>query len=360
MNQNQLLVINLGSTSTKYAVFCEESCVFEETIRHPMEELAAFQDILSQRDYRESAILKGVEAHGISLQSLTAVVARGGLTQPLPGGTFVIDEAMLAALCDPNAAKHASSLSGVIAYDVAQKLQLPVYTVDPVVTDELCDLARYSGWKDIERRSIFHALNQKSVARHAAAKLGKRYEDCNFIVVHMGGGVSVGAHACGRVIDTNNALDGEGPFTPERTGSLPVGSVIDVCFSGKYTRKEVFDLFVKRGGLLSYLGTNDGRTAENMASAGDADAAKVLEAMAYQVSKEIGAQAAVLCGKIDAIVLTGGLAYSKLITGYISDRVSFLAPVMLFPGENEMLALTEGALRALRGQEEPKRYSDVH
>lgn len=360
MQQHNLLVINLGSTSTKYAVYCDETCVFEETIRHPSEELGAFPDILSQREYRETAILQGVEAHGFSLEKLTAIVARGGLTEPLPGGTFVVDEAMLTALCDANAAKHASSLSGVIGYDIAQKLHLPVYTVDPVVTDEMSELAHYSGLKDIRRRSIFHALNQKSVARHAAKQLEKRYEDCRFIVVHLGGGISVGAHENGKVIDTNNALDGDGPFSPDRTGGLPFGSVVDLCFSGKYSRKEIYDMFIKRGGLMSYIGTNDGRTAENMASAGEHDAAMALEAMAYQVSKEIGAQSTVLCGKIDAIVLTGGLAHSKLITGYITERVSFLAPVLLFPGENEMLALTEGALRALRGEETPKRYSDIY
>lgn len=351
-----ILAINLGSTSSKYAVYRDTEPVFVETIRHPKEELAVFPDIISQKEYRRDAVMRGVAEHGVELKSLDAVVARGGLTRPLPGGTFVIDRAMLEALNDPKAAKHASSLSGIIAYDIAEGLGVPVFTVDPVVTDELEPLARVSGYEGIERVSIFHALNQKAVARAAAAQLGKPYDQLNLIVAHMGGGISVGAHRGGRVIDVNNCLDGDGPFSPERAGGLPVVAVLDLCFSGKYTRKELYDMFVKKGGFYSYLGVNDGRKAEEMADAGDEKANLVLDAMAYQVSKEIGACAAVLSGRVDAVVLTGGLAYSKRLTQAISQRVSFVADVMLFPGENEMLALVEGALRALRGEEEAKKF----
>lgn len=351
-----LLAINLGSTSSKFAVYRDTEPVFVETIRHPKEELAPFPDVISQQDYRRQAVLNGVREKGVDLHELDAVVARGGLTRPLPGGTFVIDEAMLKALQDPQAAKHASSLSGIIAYDIASELKVPVYTVDPVVTDELEPLARVSGYDGIERVSIFHALNQKAVARAAAKELGKSYDQLNLIVAHMGGGVSVGAHKNGRVVDVNNCLDGDGPFSPERAGGLPVISVLDLCMSGKYTRKELYDMFVKKGGFYSYLGVNDGRKAEEMADAGDEKANLVLDAMAYQVSKEIGACAAVLSGKVDAVVLTGGLAYSKRLTAAIADRVSFIARVMLFPGENEMLALVEGALRALRGEEQAKHF----
>ncbi len=351
-----ILAINLGSTSSKYAVYRDTEPVFIETIRHPKEELAVFPDIISQKDYRCKAVLDGVREKGVDIHTVDAVVARGGITRPLPGGTFVIDEAMIEALRDPQAATHASSLSGIIAYDIASDLKVPVYTVDPVVTDELEPLARVSGYDGIERISIFHALNQKAVARAAAKELGKKYEELNLIVAHMGGGISVGAHRNGRVIDVNNCLDGDGPFSPERAGSLPVVSLLDICCSGKYTRKELYDMFVKKGGFYSYLGVNDGRKAEEMAAAGDEKANLVLDAMAYQVAKEIGACAAVLSGRVDAIVMTGGLAYSKRLTGAIADRVSFIAQVMLFPGENEMLALVEGALRALKGEEEAKRF----
>ncbi len=351
-----ILAINLGSTSSKYAVYRDTEPVFVETIRHPKEELAGFPDIISQKDYRRKALLDGVREQGVDIQTLDAVVARGGLTRPLPGGTFVIDEAMLEALEDPQAAKHASSLSGIIAYDIACNLKVPVFTVDPVVTDELEPLARISGYDGIERVSIFHALNQKAVARAAARQLGKKYEELNLIVAHMGGGVSVGAHRNGRVVDVNNCLDGDGPFSPERAGGLPVVSVLDLCCSGKYTRKELYDMFVKKGGFYSYLGVNDGRKAEEMAASGDEKANLVLDAMAYQVAKEIGACAAVLSGRVDGIALTGGLAYSKRLTAAIAERVSFIAEVLLFPGENEMLALVEGALRALRGEEEAKRF----
>ena len=351
-----ILSINFGSTSTKYAVYNQEEVVFVKTVQHTKEELAPFSDILSQRSYREGIIRKGIEENNFDIQKLCAVVGRGGLTKPIVGGTYTIDEDMIAALSDPAAARHASSLSGIVAFDIAKSLGLPCFTVDAVVTDEMEPVARVSGFAEIERISIFHALNQKAMARRAAVELGKQYEDCNFIVAHMGGGVSVGAHLKGKVIDVNNGLDGEGPFSPERAGGLPVCSVIEMCYSGKYSKKEISDLYIKKGGMMSYLGTNDGKKAEELAASGDEKAKLVLEAMAYQVSKDIGAMATVLEGKVDAIILTGGIAYGKLITDYIKQKVGFLAKVFVYGGENEMLALTQGALRVLEGKEKAKKF----
>lgn len=351
-----ILSINFGSTSTKFAVYNDEEKVFVETINHPNEELVGFSDILSQREYREKSIRNGLAQHNFDITSLEAVVGRGGLTHPIPGGTYTIDTKMIDALSDPKAARHASSLSGIVAYDIAKSLSLPCFTVDAVVTDELDEVARFSGFCGIERVSIFHALNQKAMARRCATELGKKYEDCNFIVAHMGGGVSVGAHKRGRVIDVNNGLEGDGPFSPERAGGLPVCSVIDMCYSGKYSKKEISDLFIKKGGILSYLGTNDGRVAEDMAQGGDPKAQMVLSAMAHQVSKEIGAMAAVLGGEVDAIVVTGGMAYCKPITQIIEKNTAFIAKNYVYGGENEMLALTQGALRVLNGEEKPKSF----
>lgn len=351
-----ILSINFGSTSTKYAVYNNEDNVFVKTVQHSNEELAVFPDILSQRSYREGIIRKGIEENNFDIGKLCAVVGRGGLTKPIVGGTYYIDEDMMAALAEPSAARHASTLSSIVAFDIAKSLGLPCFTVDAVVTDEMEPVAKISGFAGIDRISIFHALNQKAMARRAAAELGKKYEDCNFIVAHMGGGVSVGAHVNGKVIDVNNGLDGEGPFSPERAGGLPVCSVVDMCYSGKYSKKEISDLYIKKGGMVSYLGTNDGKKAEELANSGDATAKLVLQAMAYQVSKDIGAMAAVLEGKVDAIILTGGIAYGKLVTDYIAKKVGFLARVFVYGGENEMLALTQGALRVLKGEEQAKKF----
>jgi butyrate kinase len=252
--------------------------------------------------------------------------------------------------------QHASNLGGILAREIASQLNIPAFIVDPVVVDEMEEVARLSGMPDIERISIFHALNQKAVARRAARDLGKSYEEANLIVAHLGGGISVGAHKKGRVVDVNNALDGEGPFSPERAGGLPAEGLLKLCFSGKYTMDEIKKKMVGKGGLVAYLKTNDAREVEKMIEEGNKEAELIYRAMAYQIAKEIGNCAAVLCGQVDAIVLTGGIAHSKMLTGWIKERVEFISQVMTYPGEDEMSALAEGGLRVLRGEEKAKEY----
>ncbi|MBM7616176.1 butyrate kinase [Alkaliphilus hydrothermalis] len=352
----RILTINPGSTSTKIAIFDNEKPVFEEVLRHSTEEIEKYETIFDQYEFRKGVILETLNEKGINLTKLAAVVGRGGLLKPIAGGTYKVDENMLKDLKVGVLGAHASNLGGVIAYEIAGQLNIPSFIVDPVVVDEMHDVARISGMPEIERKSIFHALNQKAVARRAAKEAGKKYEDMNYIVAHLGGGISVGAHQKGRVIDVNNALDGEGPFSPERAGGLPVGDLAKLCFSGKYTHAEIKKKITGAGGLVAYLGTNDGRDVKKMMDAGDEKAEIVYKAMAYQVAKEIGSCAAVLKGQIDAIILTGGIAYDKMFTQWIIDSVAFLGEVIIHPGEDEMIALAEGGLRVLRGEEEAKSY----
>lgn len=352
----RLLVINPGSTSTKIAVFDNNSLIHEETLRHTAEELAPFETIFDQYKFRKHIILESLNSQGINLSKLSAVIGRGGLLKPIESGTYEVTEEMLSDLRSGQYGEHASNLGGIIANEIAKGLNIPAYIVDPVVVDEMQDIARISGMPEIERKSIFHALNQKAVARRAAKELGKSYEDCNVIVAHMGGGVSVGAHRMGRVIDVNNALDGEGPFSPERAGGLPVGDMVKLCYSGKYTIDEIKKLIKGKGGLVAYLNTNDGREVENRIKEGDKKAELVYRAMAYQVAKEIGGCAATLKGKVDGIVLTGGIAYDKIFVSWIQERVEFISKVFVYPGEDEMTALAEGGLRVLRREERPKKY----
>lgn len=293
---------------------------------------------------------------GIATDSIDAVVGRGGLVEPIDSGVYIINEHMLDDLHNSSEVVHASALGGIIAYEIGQSLGIPAYVVDPIVVDELDQYAKLTGLPGIERRSIFHALNQKNIARRCAADLGEPYENCRFIVAHMGGGITVGAHRYGRVIDVNDALSGEGPFTPERTGAVPLIPLIELCYSGAYTKQELIDMVTRKGGLTAYLGTNDLRKCEKLIKEGDEYAALVLESMAYQVSKEIGAMTAVLEGRVDAIILTGGLAYSNRFTGSIKQRVGLIAPVKVYPGEDELLALASGALRVLRGREKAIEY----
>ncbi|MDD2573041.1 MAG: butyrate kinase [Bacillota bacterium] len=352
----RLLVINPGSTSTKIAIFDNEKPVFEEVIRHSTEELAPYPTIYSQYQYRKDIILETLSKKDINLTKLSAVVGRGGLLQPIPSGTYEVNDKMIEDLRVGLFGQHASSLGGILAREIASQLNIPSYIVDPVVVDELEDIARVSGLPEIERVSIFHALNQKAVARRAARDLEKPYESLNLIVTHMGGGISIGAHKKGRVVDVNNALDGEGPFSPERAGSLPLEGLIGLCYSGRYTLEEMNKKVVGKGGLVAHLKTNDAQEVERMIEVGDKHAELVYRAMAYQIAKEIGSAAAVLQGKADAIVLTGGIAYSKMLTGWIIESVEFIAPVMIYPGEDEMTALAEGGLRVLRGEEKAKQY----
>lgn len=352
----RILVINPGSTSTKIGVFDNGISVVEKTIRHEAEVISTYENIIDQYEFRKNTILETLDNEGINISKLSAVCGRGGLLQPIEGGTYAVNEEMLADLRIGYSGQHASNLGGILAFEIASGLNIPSYIVDPVVVDELSPIARISGFSLIERKSIFHALNQKAVARRVAKELGRRYEDLNLIVTHLGGGITVGAHKQGRVVDVNNGLHGDGPFSPERAGTVPAGDLVSLCFSGDYFRDEIMKKLVGQGGLVGYLGTNDALRVEKMIEKGNDQAKLIYSAMAYQVAKEIGSASAVLSGKIDAIVLTGGLAYGKGFVNDISERVSWIADIIVHPGENELQALAEGALRVLEGEEEAKTY----
>ena len=344
----RILAVNPGSTSTKIAVFTGEEPLFVETIRHDAAELAALGGIMDQEGLRRALILETLSRHGLTMADLDAVIGRGGLMRPIPGGTYAVSEEMLDDLRSCRHGAHASNLGAILARDLAAQSGIPALIADPVVVDELAPLARYSGHPDISRRSIFHALNHKAVARIVAAGLGRPYEELRLIVAHLGGGISVGAHELGRVVDVNNALDGDGPFSPERSGGLPAGAVVGWCFAAGADEAEIRRRITGRGGLLAYLGTADGMEIDRRAAAGDERAREVREAMAYQVAKEIGAMAAVLSGRVDAVILTGGLAHDEVLTGLVTRRVDFLAKVVVHAGEDEMGALARAAMRALR------------
>ncbi|MCM3002406.1 butyrate kinase [Priestia koreensis] len=352
----RVLVINPGSTSTKIGVFHNETLIFEKSIRYDVDEINQYKTISDQYAFRRQSILESLDEEGINLSKMSAVCGRGGLLRPIQGGTYKVNEAMLADLRKGYAGQHASNLGGILAHEIATGLNIPAFIVDPVVVDELEDVARVSGFPLIERKSIFHALNQKAVARRVAKELASTYEELNLIVVHMGGGITVGVHKHGKVIDVNNGLHGDGPFSPERAGTVPAGDLINLCFSGRYYRDEVMKMLVGKGGLAGYVGTSDAVKVQKMIEKGDQQTKLIFDAMAYQVAKEIGAASSVLYGKVDGIILTGGLAYSQSFTELIMSRVNWIADVIVHPGENELQALTEGALRVLRGEEEAKDY----
>ncbi len=351
----RILVINPGSTSTKIGVFDDETLVFDKTLRHPAEEIAKFDSIPAQRGWRKQLVMDALAENNIDPKSLNAISARGGLVKPIRGGTYATSQALLDDCIAGVQGQHACNLGGLIAKEIGDELNIPSFIADPPVVDEMSDVARYSGHPMIPRVSKFHALNQKAVAKRYAKEVGKKYEDLNLIVCHMGGGVSVGAHVKGSVVDTENALDGEGPFSPERAGSLPTNSIIDMCFSGKYTQAEMNKMFVGRGGLVAYAGSTDMRDLLKMAES-DAKVAEVVDAFHYQIGKEIGAMAAVMHGKVDQIILTGGIAYGKETTDAISEMVGFIAPITIYPGEDELLALAQAALRVLNGEEKAQEY----
>ena len=304
------LSINPGSTATKIGVFEDETLLFEETLRHSTEEIAQYDSIVAQKDFRKDVIAKVLAENNFDIKTLDVVVGRGGLLKPIPGGTYTVTDELVKDLVEAKRGEHASNLGGILAKDFADELGIPAYIVDPVVVDELQDVARLSGHPELPRTSIFHALNQKAVAKRYAKEVGKKYEDLNLIVVHMGGGVSVGAHTGGKVVDVFNALDGDGAFSPERAGGVPNGELVRLCYSGKYTEKEMIKQLVGKAGFNAYCGSNDARDIEAMAKNGDKHAQLVFDAFLYQVSKDIGAQAAVLSGKVDQIILTGGIVTS--------------------------------------------------
>ncbi len=352
----KLLIINPGSTSTKIAVYEDENPILIETIRHSTEEINKYPSIYSQLDFRKEIIVSVLQDKGIKISELDGIVGRGGLLKPMVSGTYTVNEAMLEDLKIGYQGQHASNLGGLLAKEISGDYNLPSYIVDPVVVDELDEVARVSGIPEINRISIFHALNQKAVAKRYAREMGTPYEELNLIVAHLGGGVSVGAHHKGRIIDVNNALDGDGPFSPERAGSLPTGDLVKLCFSGKYTEEEILKKLCGKGGFVAYLGTNDAREVEAASKEGDEKAALIFEGFCYQVAKAIGECSAVLKGKVDAIIFTGGIAYGKTIVEKISERTSWIAPIVVYPGEDEMLALAQGGLRVLKREEKAKEY----
>jgi len=351
-----LLIINPGSTSTKIAVYEDEREVLSENIAHSAEELAPYAKIVDQKGFRKDIVLEILRKKGLEPRDLAAVVGRGGLLVPIPSGVYRVNDRMLADLYQGVQGEHASNLGGLIADEIARPLGLPAFIVDPVVVDEFEDWARLCGVPEIRRRSIFHALNHKYTARLAARELGRSYESLNLIVCHLGGGVTVGAHRKGRVVDVNNGLNGEGPITPERAGTVPAGDLVALAFSGKYAEKDLKKMLTGRGGMVAHLGTNDMRETLKRVAAGDAQAELVFTAMAATVAKQIGACASVLKGEVDGIVLTGGLAYANEFIDRIKERIRFLGRVFVFPGENEMIALAQAGLRVLRGQEEARTY----
>lgn len=350
------LIINPGSTSTKIGVFEDETLLFDETLRHSTEEIAQYDSIVAQKDFRKKVISDLLTEKNFDIKDLDFVVGRGGLLKPIPGGTYAVSDELVKDLVEAKRGEHASNLGGIIAKDFADELNIPAYIVDPVVVDELAPIARLSGHPELPRTSIFHALNQKAVAKRYAKEVGKNYEDLNLIVVHMGGGVSVGTHKDGQVVDVFNALNGDGAFSPERAGGVPNGELVRLCYSGKYTEKEMVKQLVGKAGFNAYCGSNDARDIEKMANEGDANAQLVFDAFIYQVAKDIGASATVLNGKVDQIILTGGIAYGKYATEEIIKRVGFIAPVTVYGGEDELLALAQGGLRVLNGEEEAKVY----
>ena len=313
------LIINPGSTSTKIGVFEDETLLFEETLRHSTEEIAQYASIVDQKDFRKQIILDLLDKKNFDIKSLQVVVGRGGMLKPIPGGTYAVSDELLHDLKIGVQGQHASNLGGILAREIGDSIGVPSFIVDPVVVDELIPIARYSGVPELPRTSVFHALNQKAVAKRFAKEQGKAYDSLNLIVVHMGGGVSVGAHEKGNVIDVFNALDGDGAFSPERAGAVPSGALVKLCYSGKYTEKEVYKKIVGGGGFNAYLNTNDMRDVEKMVEGGDKNAEEIRDAFIFQVAKNIGSMSCVLKGKVDQIIMTGGIAYDKQVIAGLKE-----------------------------------------
>lgn len=352
----KLLIINPGSTSTKIGVYEDEKEIFVETLRHSSDEIAKYDSIFEQKEFRKSVIMNVLKENNFDVNTLDAVVGRGGMLKPISGGTYEVNESLLNDLKVGVQGEHASNLGGILANEIAKEVGGRAFIVDPVVVDELEPVARISGVPELPRKSKFHALNQKAVAKRFGKESKIGYDNLNLIVVHMGGGVSVGAHKNGKVIDVNNALDGDGPFSPERSGAVPVGDLIKMCFSGEYTQEEVYKKIVGKGGYVAYLNTNDARDVLREKEEGNKFAELIYNAFIYQVSKAIGEMATVLKGKVDSIILTGGIAYSPIVVSDIKERVEWISNVAVYPGEDELLALAQGAIRVLDGEEEAKEY----
>ena len=353
----QILAINPGSTATKIAVYEDEKPILLRTIRHSAEELKKFEDVIFEFPFRKQLVMDELNRNDIPLQ-FDAVIGRGGLVKPIAGGTYEINQTMLDDTHSGIAMhNHACNLGCLIAYDIAKEIPgCRSFIADPGVVDELNDYARISGSPLMNRICIWHALNQRAIAKRFAREIGRHYNDMNLIICHLGGGISVAAHDHGRAVDANNALDGEGPFSPERAGSLPAADLIRLCFSGKYTEAQLLKRVAGQAGITAHLGSNDMRVIEKRIAEGDEHAKLIVDAMIYHVAKNIVAEGAVLCGNIDAILLTGGLARSEYIITNLRRRIDFLAPVYCYPGEDEMEALAMNALDVLRGRQEAKVY----
>ena len=359
MNKKRyVLVINPGSTSTKLALYnMKAECIVENSVSHSKEEIEEYDKIYDQKDMRTKLIIQWVKDKGVELNELAAVVGRGGLLRPMPGGTYKVTDKMLGDLKIGYQGEHASNLGGIIANEIARRVSIDAYIVDPVAVDEMIDVARLSGITELPRRSLVHALNIKAVARRVCKDMELDLENSSFVIAHLGGGISVSPVLNGAILDANNANEA-GPFSPERAGSLPVGEITKMAFSGEYTPAELKKKIVGKAGLVGYLGTNDGREVDKMIEEGNEKAKLIFEAMGYQISKEIGGMSVALKGKIDAIILTGGLAYNERLTNMIQEKVAFIAPVKMVPGEDEMLALAQGAIRVLNKEEEAKIYEN--
>lgn len=351
----KVLAINPGSTSTKVALYDEERPLLDLTLRHTTEELTRFTDIIDQLDWRRGLILSALREKSFDIKELSAVIGRGGLIRPIPAGVYEVNSRMRYDLRNAQM-KHACNLGGLLAAQIAHMAGVKAYIADPPVVDEMDDVARITGMPMCPRKSVFHALNQKATARLHCERTGLVYEESNLIVAHMGGGISVGAHRQGKIVDVNNALDGDGPFAPDRAGSIPSSELIKVCFSGQYTREELLKYISSKGGMVAYLGTNSVMQVMERIEQGDQRAKKVLDALCYNVSKQIGAMAAALAGRVDGIILTGGIAYNEPDVNYIREHCAFIAPVTVYPGENELESLVANALVVLRGTIEPKVY----
>ena len=354
-NSFRVLVINTGSTSTKIAVYQDDEPIIEQTLAHSTEELAHFGNVVEQLDWRRDIILNKLAAENIAIDSLSAVIGRGGLLRPVKSGVYKVNQKMIDELhcCSP---QHASNLSAIIAANIAERCNVNAYIADPIVVDERDEVAKICGVKQIRSRCIFHALNQKATSRIYAEEIGEQYENLNLVVAHMGGGISVAAHKKGVVVDVNNALDGEGPIAPERAGTLPAGELVNMCFSGQYTHKQVNSMIVGNAGLVSLTGCNSVKELCDRAQTGDAEATMAIEAMCYTTAKQIGAMATVLQGNVDAILITGGIANSKFIVEKVSSYCRYIAPIRVYPGENELMALAMNAMRVLRGQTQAQDY----
>lgn len=353
----KILVINPGSTSTKVAVTINTKLVFLKNIKHSLNEISKFKKIADQYEFRKKIILKELEDADITISKLNAVIGRGGLLKPIEGGVYVVNDAMIKDIYNPMG-EHVSNLGGIIAKEIAKLIgpDIPAFIADPTCMDEMDDIARISGIPEIPRLSFLHALNQKATARRFAKEKGKHYDEMNLIVCHMGGGITVGAHRNGRIVDTNNGLNGDGPFSPERAGGIPSGQLVELCFSEKYSKPEIMHKLKGGGGMIAYLGTNNMMEIETRVETGDTKAELVFEAMAYQTAKLIGAMSTVLKGKVDGIILTGGIAFSEKFVSLISERVNYLGEITVYPGEDEMMSLAMNCFMVLKGEMKAKEY----